>query len=135
MTTKALWCASLSDGTTHFEGSGDFTEIPGGESPYLRLLSFVSANGLKITSLGLLNSEHGRHWHLPSVGRNPKFRAFDSCPKPSECRFFRMMGVDKKGKDAERVDLFSVIEATYQDGVRVQVWVEDGTLNSWTVRA
>lgn len=225
MTAKALWCASLSDGSTHHEGKGDFKSAEGQLSPWRRLLAFASEKGLTVTSLSLC-SEDGRNWSLPSAGRNPKFRAFAEAERPVGYSCFRKVGVDKavmRGcvgqlhaadgrrlvlkpthggifpdpkaagpyrvtvfcrsrhvnpgedpqalslevtgkegdvlsltgeaaispaprevyfvvysapapKDSGREDRFSVIEAEYGDGRRIQLWVEDGTFNCWMLQ-
>ncbi|MCK9598080.1 MAG: hypothetical protein M0R37_12125 [Bacteroidales bacterium] len=134
MKPKALWCASLSDGTTHYEGKGDFAAIPGEQSPFLRLLSLIASKNLAITSLSLY-SDDGRHWALPSAGHNPKFRAFDSARKPCRYSFFRKVRRVAMGRGTGQEDRFAVIEAEYGDGTRLQLWVEDGTLNCWTLPA
>lgn len=131
MTDKALWCASLSDGSTFQEGRGEFQVIEGQPSPFQRLLLFVEERNLRVTSLSLYCGD--RHWSLPSAGRNPKFRAFEAAPKPESYRFFRAMGADQAGRNAGVEDRFAVVEARYASGLAVQVWVEDGTLNSWAV--
>jgi len=132
MNEKALWCASLSDGSTFQEGKGEFRIIEGQPSPFQRLLLFVSEGNLRVTSLSLYCGD--RHWSLPSAGRNPKFRAFENAPKPEAYRFFRTAGADSCGSRAGVTDRFAVVEAAYQDGSRMQLWVEDATLNSWAVR-
>jgi hypothetical protein len=81
------WYASLSDGTSRQEGKGQFEVREGEKSPWLRLLDYCAEKGLAITSLSLRSGRLS--WNLPSLGRRPKFQAFDATPKPAGFRFFR----------------------------------------------
>jgi hypothetical protein len=132
MTQKAQWVASLSDGSTLYEGKGDYAAAEGRKSPWLRLLDYMAESGARLTSLSLYRGE--QRWNLPSSGNSPKFRAFSETEKPVSFRFFR-----KAAKDVFRTDRkpgsweeFSVIAAAYADGSEVQVWV-DVNGNSWTL--
>lgn len=122
--SKVKWVISLSNGETHYEDKGDFKIIEGELSPYQRLLSYIKENNLTITSLGLFDDKN-RRWNLPSLGKNPKFRAFDTAEKPLGYRFFRIMGADVlNGGEKENIDNYTVIEAQFKN-YNLQLWVRD----------
>lgn len=131
MKHKALWSVSLSDGSSYQEGKGDYAVIEGELSPWRRLLAFIDDRKLTITSIAIRSGELA--WNISSMGRNPKFRAFCDAPKPIRCKFFRKMGVDVRGPHKGIEAHFSVIEAEYADGRKIQVWVDEKTLSSWTL--
>lgn len=131
---KVLFTAGLSNGETIHENKGNFEMIEGALSPWQRLLRYLEETGTTITSLSLYTAA-GSRWNLPSAGKNPKFKAFGDAPQPVSFRFFRKMGQDYSSSHVKvgGPDRFSVIEATYQDGRILQVWVDDMTENSWTM--
>lgn len=57
------WIATLSDGTTAVEHTGEYKIIPGERKPWVRLVSFAGKNGLYLTSLRL--NIRGRTIHMP----------------------------------------------------------------------
>lgn len=59
------WVATLSDGTTAVEHTGDYKIIPGERKPWVRLVHFAAKNGLHLTSLRL--NVHGRTIHMPRI--------------------------------------------------------------------
>jgi hypothetical protein len=65
------WVATLSDGTTAVEKSGEYSIKPGERKPWVRLCSFLVENDLHLTSLRLVY--RGRTIHLP----RPDFGRFD----------------------------------------------------------
>ena len=134
MIKKVRWIASLSNGQTLYEERGNFKTIDGELSPWLRLLSYATENNLSITSIALTFDERTRY-NLSSLGKNPKFHAFAQAAKPVAFNFFRKLGGDViDGKvNAETADHFGVIEAQYESGQVVQVWVDDANGNTWTL--
>lgn len=65
------WVATLSDGTTAVEHTGEYQIIPGERKPWVRLCEFTTENGLHLTSLRL--NYKGRTIHMP----RSKFDRFD----------------------------------------------------------
>jgi len=57
------WVATLSDGTTAAEESGEWKEVPGEKKPWVRLVEFAGKNKLYLTSLRL--NIDGRTIHMP----------------------------------------------------------------------
>ena len=60
---RVRWVATLSDGSTVVEDSGEFVEVPGERKPWVKLCSYLGGNGLHLTSLRL--NFKGRTIHLP----------------------------------------------------------------------
>lgn len=60
------WVATLSDGTTAVEHTGEYKIIPGERKPWVRLVNFAATNGLHLTSLRL--NCRGRTIHMPRIG-------------------------------------------------------------------
>lgn len=133
MRHKNKWQVSLSNGLTLFEDKGDYLEIDGAPSPWQRLLAFMQASNVHITSLSLYTDE-GQRWSLPSAGKNPKFAAFHDAPKPTGFACFRKMGMDiTPDGEAKPAQLFTVIQAQMEDGF-LEIWVdEENPLNCWTL--
>jgi len=134
MAKKVRWITSLSNGETLYEERGNFKTIDGELSPWLRLLSYLEDNDLKITSIALTYDERTRY-NLPSTSNSPKFHAFSEADKPVSFNFFRKYGgnVIDGSVDTATADHFTVIEALYEDGKTVQVWVDEANGNSWTL--
>lgn len=128
----AFWAVALSNGETIHEEKGDYKTIEGAASPWQRLQSYIAANNLTITALWIY-TEGGRTYHIPSAGDAPKFRAFAEAPKPVELTMFRQMAGDIMGGQVVDPDLFTVAEATYLDGKKIQLWVDNRTRNCWTL--
>ena len=130
---KAKWVVSLNNGATYYEDKGDYAVIAGELSPWQRLVAFLRENPeIKITSLSLY-TDSGKRFNLPSAGKNPKFKAFGDAKPPAGYKFFRKAGLDM-GSDGKPVktETYGVIEAQYEDGKRLQVWVSDENVdNSW----
>lgn len=130
---QVLWIAGLSNGETATEGKGNFTHIEGALSPWQRLLRYMADNNLTLTSLSLY-SKDGRRWNMASSGKNPKFHAFAAAPKPVSLRFFRKLGFDiAPAGERQNEELYAVIEAFYENGTTIQLWVDDATGNCWTL--
>lgn len=129
---KVHWIVGLSNGENHKEGKGHYQRIDGALSPWQRLLANMKERGLHITSLSL-GTDDGKRWNLPSAGKNPKFKAFAEAPKPLSYRAYRKLGLDVIS-EAERIeDRYTIAEATYDDGRKLQIWVDEKTLNSWSI--
>lgn len=133
---KVKWQVSLSNGKTVFEDKGDFKLIPGELSPWNRLLKYVEDNSLTITSLSLYTDD-GRTFNLPSLGKNPKFSAFDIAQKPYKFSLERKYAADINTDDgtSEKQDSFTTICAWYKFGevsLKLSIWVdESNTKNCW----
>lgn len=132
---KVLWTVSLSNGENVYEEKGDFKTIDGELSPWQRLIAYMAEKGVSITSLSLYSND-GRRWNLPSGGNNPKFHAFGVAPKPYAYKFMRKVAAEQRSDgtgNGEWEDLHVIIEARYEDGKALQVWVDDETGNSWSL--
>jgi hypothetical protein len=128
---------SLSNGENHYEEKGAFKTIKGELSPWQRLIRHVAKNGLRITSLAVYTDD-GRYFNLPSAGKNPKFKAFGEAEPPRDFNQFRQMAGDvlNNGDGTGTIqdpDIFTVIEAQYEDH-KLQLWVDNKTLNCWTLK-
>lgn len=66
----ATWVATLSDGSTVTEHTGQFQVIPGERKPWVRLCDYAAQNDLHLTSFRL--NYKGRTIHMP----RPKFDRF-----------------------------------------------------------
>jgi hypothetical protein len=131
MDKKVLWTVSLSNGETFAEGKGEFEIVEGALSPWLKLQDYLKESDVFITSLSLYTRD-GMRWNIPSMGKNPKFKEFAEIEKPTGYRFFRKYGVDQTGPNTGVEDHYAVIEAVYGDR-KIQTWVDDSTLNSWSL--
>lgn len=137
---KVKWQVSLSSGETLFEEKGDFISVPGELSPWNKLLKYIEDNSLTITSLSLYTDD-GRTFNLPSLGKNPKFRAFDLAVKPCKFALERKYATDVDDKD--NADRFTTVNAWYDLGycnefgnvsLKLSIWVdENNTNNCWTL--
>lgn len=130
---KVLWQVGLSDGATIHEEKGNFQTIEGEPSPWQRLLAFCASQKVTITSLSLYTND-GRRWTIPSAGKTPKFKAFMDCEKPVSYRCYRKMGADMMADGTTiNEDRYTVIEATYADGHKLELWVDEKGENTWTM--
>lgn len=122
----------LSNGEMITEGKRDYQRTAGELSPWMRALRYIAESGVNITSLSLYTAD-GKRWNLPSAGKNPKFRECGEYPVPVSFNFFRKAGIDVSPDGSQEVsDVYAVAEAQYPDGHRVQLWVNDETMNAWT---
>ena len=121
---KVKFKVSFSNGETFYEGKGKFVEIEGEKSPAQRMFDYQDENELDITSMSLYLS-NGQEFHLPSRGKNPKFRAFDEATKPLDYNVFRKIArnVSLSG-EVQQADHFTCIESIYEDH-SVQLWVDE----------
>ncbi len=133
---KILFTVGLSNGETVTEEKGNFCTIPGALSPWQRLLSYKAEVGAEITSLSLYTKD-GKRWNLPSAGKNPKFKEFEHTQKPESFRMFRKIAKESSTlaglATSQGIDQHTCIEAVYGDGRRLQVWVAEDGLSSWSV--
>ena len=60
---EVRWVATLSDGSTAVEHSGEFQVVPGKRTPWWRLTELLGERGLHLTSLRL--NFQGRTIHMP----------------------------------------------------------------------
>jgi len=130
---NVFWKISLSNGESFYEGKGKFKEIPNSDSPWQRLQQYLTSNKLDITSLGLYTNQ-GQTFNLPSLGKNPKFRAFDMASKPESYRFFRVLSQDISSGNVLSSDCFAVVEAVFAD-YKLQLWVDNENIKSCWVLA
>lgn len=134
MEHNVKWQVSLNNGETLYEGKGNFIEVEGELSPWNKMLEYLQANNLEITSLSLY-TDSGQRWNLPSKGGNPKFRAFDMAQKPFKLQLERVQGMD--WDDQNNPDIYTTINAFYDyEGViyKLSVWVDEkNTNNTWTL--
>lgn len=123
------WKASLSDGTTYYEGKAPFECKENEKSPWQRLLDYLHDNpSIRITSLSLYTDD-GRTFNLPSAGKRPKFGEFEYLEKPIGFRCFRKYGQDVEGNS--EASHFTVIEAQYPN-YNLQLWVDENNIdNCW----
>lgn len=122
--------AGLSNGETIFEGRGDFALLKGELAPWLRLLTYLKEKDLKITSLGLY-TDKGHNYNLPSLGRNPKFKAFSECDKPDRLHYMRKLGQDFAPMGTP--ESFAIVVAEYKN-YSLEIWVsEENPDNSWVL--
>lgn len=131
---NVFFTIGLSNGETLTEEKGNYVTIPGELSPFQKAKAYIQKTGATITSVSLY-SRDGKRWNIPSSGKNPKFSAFAECPKPISYQFFRKMGADVNPEDGSlsNEEVYSVIEATYEDGRILQTWVHNTTFASWTL--
>lgn len=128
------WQVSLNNGKTFFEGKGLFIEIENEPSPWQRLQKYINDRKVYITSLSLYTDD-GRTFNLPSAGKNPRFREFNSDEKPLDFRAFRKYGesIDPKTREITGADLYTVAESIYST-YRLQLWVDEkDTRNCWVL--
>lgn len=127
------WSVSLSNGETIHEGKGEYEERDGELSPWQKLKAHLEANeGLRITSLWLTGPS-GATFNLPSAGRNPRFKALGDADVPESFRMFRKAAADIIDGATVNGELYTVAEATYASGKRLQIWVDEATGNAWSV--
>lgn len=131
-THTVRWSVSLNNGATLYEEKGDYVSIQGVLSPWQRLLKYVEENNLQITSLALY-TEDGRRFNLPSAGNNPRFKAFGEAEKPVKYRAYRRVGMDVLTGSDQKEEVFTIAEAEYTDGKKLQLWVDEKTHIAWTL--
>jgi hypothetical protein len=125
MEQKVKWTVSLNNGETLYENKGLFTNVLGELSAWNKLQNYINENNLTITSLSLM-TDSGQRWNLPSMGKNPKFKAFDTAVKPYKYVLERKVGVDWDDKD--NLDTFTTISAYLKiegNDYKQTIWVQD----------
>jgi hypothetical protein len=131
------WFVSLSNGETLYESKGNYCDIKGEPSPWLRLLKYTQENKLEITSCGLYTDD-GKIFNLPSNGKNPKFKDFAEIEKPLDYLVCRKLARDivmvgDRPQKTEISDWFTVAKAFYPT-YTLEIWVdENNTNNCWTL--
>lgn len=129
---KVLWSVGLSNGETFVEGKGNFAVIEGALSPWQRLLSYIAEKELVITSLSLI-TDYGQRWNMPSAGKNPRFRMLGNAKKPIMFRSFVAAASSIREGFKPEEELYIVAEAIFEDGLKMQTWVDNETLASWSI--
>lgn len=133
------WKVSLSNGETLHEEKGEYISVKGELSPWQKLLAHLEETNARVTSLSLYTDD-GQTFNLPSAGKNPQFKMFNTAPIPKAYKMFRQFGQDYDGKHKLH---FTVAEAMYElannTGAVVarlilQIWVdENNTRNTWSL--
>lgn len=133
---KVLWTVGLSNGETIAEEKGNFQTVEGALSPWQRLLSYCADVKATITSLSLYTRD-GHRWNLPSAGKNPKFGELMNVPKPVDFIMQRKAAQERKhsamNEEGDWVDKHTVAIAVFEDGRRLELWVEEENLTSWSI--
>lgn len=132
---KVKWQVSLSNGETFFEDKGNFLQVDGELSPYNKLLEYIKYKDVSITSLSLYTDD-GRTFNLPSLGKHPKFRSFDTAIKPYKLAMERRCAMDTDGDSAEKFTTICAWYALndYDLSIKLSIWVdENNTNNSWSL--
>lgn len=120
---RVRWMVGLSNGENICEGKGDFKSTEGELSPWQKLLKYLDEKNASITSLSLFVNE--RRWNLPSSGKNPKVKEFDSAEKPIKYFCFKKMTADILSGKRENEEFYVVAQAEYERDRKLQVWVLD----------
>ena len=120
------WAVGLSNGENYQENN--YPKIEDNLSPWQCLLKYIEANDLTVTSVYLFSDKH--KWVLPSKGKRPRFQEYDIAEQPISYRAFKKYGRDLITKKEEH---YSVIEAEYENGQKLQTWVSHDGEASWSV--
>lgn len=127
------WVATLSNGDTVVEKSGEWVEIPGERKPWVRLTQFVGKEGLHLTSLRL--NIDGRTVHMPRMNFD-RFAMNDVSVAPLFYSLQYHMEVEMMGSGGafEKEARFIDLAAHYPEGMAVHFIQEIGEQNnSWIV--
>lgn len=127
---EVTWVATLSDGSTVAEHTGEYQHIPGERTPWVRLTQFAAKNKLYITSLRL--NFRGRTIHMP----RPNFGRF-GLNKVSRAPLFYslnyMVEGEMSGDELIHQTTFVSLVAHYSDfDVHYIQDTEEGN-NSWVL--
>lgn len=142
---KAYWLASLSDGSTVIENKGDYQEIEGELSPYLRLRRNCVINKLHITTIRIqvkIDDLPVRTFNLPSL--SPKAKWINKKPLlPIGFDYFRTVEQDMTTDPTEEglnitatpngYKRYIEIHAYYDDFKLVTIVDEDEGNESWSL--
>jgi hypothetical protein len=79
MTDAVNWIATLSDGSTAVENTGEYQLVTGERKPWVRLTKFLAENDLHLTSLRL--NFRGRTIHMPRANFD-RFGLYDTNRAP-----------------------------------------------------
>ncbi len=124
------WSVGLSNGQNFKEGVFPYELIKGELSPWERLKKYLADNDLHITSLSLY-TDGGKTFNLPSIGKNPKFKAFQELEKPLQLNYSRLFAKDLEKNGAE--DFLVMVEAVYAK-YKLQLFVnEQNPKHSWVL--
>jgi len=134
-THNVKWQVSLSNGETFFEGKSQFADVDGELSPWQKLMKYIDANSLSITSLSLFSGN--RNYNIPPMGENPKFNPViggQVSQKPFDFNMFRYAEGDIDSSGSVTPDkLYTVAEAFF-NGFKVQLWVDENNVDNCWVR-
>lgn len=123
------WIATLSDGQTAAEHSGEWTIKPGERKPWVRLCEYCKENGLYITSLRL--NFNGKTVHMPRFNFD-RFALNDLSRNPTHFSVQYHLEVDDLWGAQDAKQFISL--TAYFQGYEVHYFsdVADGN-NSWVV--
>lgn len=125
---EVRWIATLSDGTTAVEHTGEYKIVPGERKPWVRLTKILAENDLHLTSLRL--NFRGRTVHMP----RPNFDRFslgdvNAAPSFYSLQYF----LEAEIGDEMKQNHFTDLVAHYDDfQVHYIQDLEDGN-TSWVV--
>jgi hypothetical protein len=126
------WVATLSNGDTIAEQSGEWVEIPGQRKPWVRLTQFAAKNGYYLTSLRL--NVDGRTIHMPRANFD-RFAMNETSLAPLFYSLQYHMEADGLfGSGDEKQSKFIDLAAHYPEGIAVHYIQELGEQsNSWVL--
>ena len=130
---KATFVATLSDGSTAVEESGEWVTLPGERKPWVRLCNFAYENGLYLTSLRL--NYKGTTIHLPRE-KFSRFGLEDVVVTPDHYSLSYQIEAEIGGEDGGfgNEQLYIDLAAHFEEGFVVhyiqQITTQD---HSWVV--
>lgn len=130
---KVYWRVGLSNGENLQENSPIF--LPGLEkkSAWQQLQLYIFLHKISITSLSLFTST-GQNFLFPSLGNHPNFKAYQDIERPISYKFFRKIFQPfTAGKIPLKPESYSVIQAQYDNGSVLEMWVCNNSFNCWTL--
>jgi len=125
------WVATLSDGTTAVEHSGEYTVVPGQRKPWVRLCEFAGNNGLHLTSLRL--NYKGRTIHMPRE-KLDRFSLQDKIRAPLSYSLHYHLEADMPiaGGPLNETHFINLVAHYPDDAVHYVQDITDGN-NSWVI--
>ncbi len=122
------WVATLSNGDTVAEKSGEWQEVPGQRTPWVRFAKFAAEKDLFLTSLRL--NIDGRTVHMPRINFD-RFAMNETSLAPLFYSLQYHMEADMLGGGGiEKETRFIDLAAHYPEGVAVHYIQEMGDQNN-----
>lgn len=141
---QVFFIASLSDGQTIVEGTGDYKWVDGLMSPWNRLVRYTVENKLRINSLSL-GIPGGQTVTIPTMGGKPRFKGYvdrTEAEKPLDYEVKRFLARDMDVvahsgnldvKKTQISEFYTFAEAIYGN-FTIQVWVNElNPKHTWVV--